>query len=99
MPIALRVVMNTYETPYTYVDVMNIPAGKWFHVVLNCKRSGLEVFINENLRTRFALKQQCPIRISKISYYFPTQTTNFGQAMLQFSKVKTLKFVAHSKDI
>ena len=46
---AMRIVMNTYENPYTYVDVTNIPVRKWFHVVLNCRKGGLEVHVNGNL--------------------------------------------------
>jgi hypothetical protein len=57
---ALRVIMNTYENPYTYVDVMNIPVGKWFHVVLNCKRSGLEIFINGNLANKIRFDSTMP---------------------------------------
>lgn len=57
---ALRVIMNTYENPYTYVDVTNIPVGKWFHVVLNCKRSGMEVFINGNLANKIRFENTMP---------------------------------------
>ncbi len=57
---ALRVVMNTFENPYTYVDVTNIPVGKWFHVVLNCKRSGLEIFVNGNLANKIRFDSTMP---------------------------------------
>jgi hypothetical protein len=57
---ALRVVMNTYENPYTYVDIENIPVKKWFHVVLNCKRGGLEVHINGNLTNKLRFENTLP---------------------------------------
>ena len=48
----MRIVMNTFANPYTIVDVANIPVKKWFHVVLNCRRSGLEVHVNGNLANK-----------------------------------------------
>lgn len=57
---ALRIIMNTYENPYSYVDVTNIPVGKWFHVVLNCKRSGMEVYINGNLANKIRFENTMP---------------------------------------
>jgi len=57
---SLRVVMNTYENPYTYVDVTNIPIKKWFHVVLNCKKGGLEVHINGNLANKLRFDKTLP---------------------------------------
>ena len=56
----LRVVMNTYANPYTYVDVTNIPVKKWFHVVLNCKKGGLEVHINGNLANKIRFDNTLP---------------------------------------
>lgn len=57
---ALRVVMNTYESPYTYVDIENIPVKKWFHVVLNCKKGGLEIHINGNLTNKIRFENSLP---------------------------------------
>jgi hypothetical protein len=57
---ALRIVMNTYQNPYTYMDVTNIPVGKWFHVVLNCKRSGMEIYINGNLANKIRFENTMP---------------------------------------
>ena len=45
----LRVYINTYKTWNNYVEVDNIPVGKWLHVCLVCKQNALEVFINGNL--------------------------------------------------
>ncbi len=57
---ALRVVMNTYENPYTYVDIENIPVKKWFHVVLNCKKGALEIHINGNLTNKIRFENTLP---------------------------------------
>ena len=56
----MRVFMNTYKNPYTYVDVRNIPVDKWVHVVLNCYKSGLDIFVNGNLATRLPFKDTVP---------------------------------------
>jgi len=56
----MRVIMNTQTGPFTYVDVTNIPVGKWVHVVLNCYKSGLDVYINGNLATRLPLTGNMP---------------------------------------
>lgn len=57
---SLRVLMNTYANPYTYADINNIPVGKWFHLVLNCYKNGLDIFVNGNLATRIPFKNTIP---------------------------------------
>lgn len=56
----MRVVMNTYKNPYTYADVKNIPVQKWFHVVLNSYRGGLDIFVNGNLANRISFDNTIP---------------------------------------
>jgi len=56
----MRVVMNTYKNPFTYADVKNIPMQKWFHVVLNNYKGGLDIFINGNLANRITFKDTLP---------------------------------------
>jgi hypothetical protein len=56
----MRVVMNTYKNPYTYADVKNIPVQKWFHVVLNSYKGGLDIFVNGNLANRISFKDTVP---------------------------------------
>jgi hypothetical protein len=57
---SLRVLMNTYANPYTYADINNIPVGKWFHLVLNCYKNGLDIFVNGNLANRIPFKNTIP---------------------------------------
>jgi len=45
----LRVYMNTYKTWNNYLEIENIPVGKWVHIVIVCKENALEIFVNGNL--------------------------------------------------
>jgi hypothetical protein len=56
----MRVFMNTYANPYTYADVKNIPIQKWVHVVLNCYKAGLDIYINGILANRVSFKDTLP---------------------------------------
>lgn len=52
---AIRVVMSTFNTPNTYVDVENIPMNKWFNVIIRVENTVLDVFINGDLAQRLPL--------------------------------------------
>jgi hypothetical protein len=56
----MRVVMNTHKNPYTHTDIQNIPVQKWFHVVLNCFKGGLDIYINGTLANRIPFKDDVP---------------------------------------
>lgn len=56
----LRVYMNTYKTWNNYVDVENIPVGKWVHVVIAIKDNALEVYINGNLSKKLPFDGYAP---------------------------------------
>jgi hypothetical protein len=56
----LRVYMNTYKTWNNYVEVDNIPVGKWVHVAILCKNNALEVFINGNLAKKLSFDGYAP---------------------------------------
>jgi hypothetical protein len=56
----MTVMMNTYKNPYMYADVTNIPVSKWFHVVLNAYKGGLDIFVNGNLANRITFKDTLP---------------------------------------
>jgi len=56
----MRVFMNTYANPYTYVDVQNIPVGKWFHVTINSYRQGIDVYVNGGLANRMKFSNTLP---------------------------------------
>jgi len=45
----LRIYMNSYKSWNNYVEIENIPIGKWVHVAIVVTDNALEVFINGNL--------------------------------------------------
>ena len=91
---AMRVVMNTYENPYTFVDINNIPIKKWFHVVLNCRNGGLEVHINGNLANKIRFEKTQPylnyqdiVLFSNVNFTLNSQTPALNGGSLQVSGV------------
>jgi hypothetical protein len=45
----MRIYMNSYKSWNNYVEIENIPIGKWVHVAIVVTDNALEVFINGNL--------------------------------------------------
>ena len=45
----MRIYMNSYKTWNNFVDIENIPIGKWVHMVITCSSSEMNVFVNGNL--------------------------------------------------
>ena len=89
---AMRIVMNTYENPYAFVDVANIPIRKCFHVVLNCRQGGLEVHINGNLVNKLRFENTLPyinyqdiILFSGANFTLNSQTPALNGKALQVS--------------
>ncbi len=76
----MRVVMNTSTNPYTYVDVQNIPVQKWFHVVLNCFKGGLDVYVNGTLATRIPFKDTIPYQNFQDLIFFSQANYTFRAA-------------------
>jgi hypothetical protein len=56
----LRVYMNTYKTWNNYVEVDNIPVGKWVHIGIVCKDNSLEIYINGNLAKKLSFDGYAP---------------------------------------
>jgi hypothetical protein len=56
----LRVYMNTYKTWNNYVEVENIPVGKWVHIVVVCNDNSLEVYVNGNLAKKLPFEGYAP---------------------------------------
>lgn len=77
---AMRVIMNTYKNPNTYVDINNIPINKWVHVVLNCIDRGMDVHVNGTLANRISFKDTLPYQnYEDIVLFSPTSSTILGQ--------------------
>ena len=50
----LRVFQNTSTTWYNYIDIPNMPIGKWFHLVVLVKNNATEIYINGNLGAKLS---------------------------------------------
>jgi hypothetical protein len=76
----MRVVFNTNKTVYKYADVNNIPINKWFHVVLNCYNSGIDVYVNANLahRIKFDANEFVYQNFQDLLIFSPNVTTING---------------------
>ena len=66
----LRVYMNTFTSWNTYVDVENFPISKWVHVVLVCRSSHMEIYINGNLKQRLPFDGSLPYQNYQSIYAF-----------------------------
>ncbi len=69
----MRIVMNTYSDPFAFVDIENIPVQKWFHVVLNCYKGGLDVYINGHLASRMPFTNTLPYQNFQDIHLFSDQ--------------------------
>lgn len=73
----MRVFMNTHKNPYTYTDITNIPVQKWFHVVLNCYKGGLDVYINGTLANRISFRDAVPYQNYQDLIFFSQTNHSF----------------------
>jgi len=56
----MRVYMSTYDKWNNYIDVDNIPIGKWAHITIVCKASHLEIYVNGNIKSRLGFDVSPP---------------------------------------
>jgi len=56
----LRVYMNSYKTWNNFIEVENIPIGKWVHVALVVSENSLEIYINGNLAKKMPFEGFAP---------------------------------------
>ena len=70
----MRVFMNSYQTWYSFVDIPNIPTGKWFHTALVFRANNLEVYINGNLTARVPMDKTYPYQNSQNLIIFGNTT-------------------------
>jgi len=74
----MRVFMNTSKNPYTYTDITNIPVQKWFHVVLNCFKGGLDIYINGTLANRISFRDTVPYQNYQDLIFFSQTNHSFS---------------------
>jgi hypothetical protein len=70
----LRVYQNTSKKWNNYVDIDNIPVGKWFHLVVMARKNGLEVYINGNLASKMNFKNDAIYQNYQDLYLFQQKT-------------------------
>jgi hypothetical protein len=56
----LRIYMNTYKTWNNYVDIDNIPVGKWVHCAIAVTNDAMEVYVNGNLAKKLSFDGYTP---------------------------------------
>jgi hypothetical protein len=56
----LRVYMNTYKTWNNFIEVENIPIGKWVHIGLVVSENSLVIYINGNLAKKMSFEGFVP---------------------------------------
>lgn len=56
----LRIYMNTYKTWNNYVDIDNIPVGKWVHCAIAVTNEAMEIYINGNLAKKLSFDGYTP---------------------------------------
>jgi len=56
----LRVYMNSYKTWNNFIEVENIPIGKWVHIALVVSENSLEIYINGNLTKKMPFEGFAP---------------------------------------
>ena len=78
----MRVIMNTYTNPYTYTDIQNIPVQKWFHVVLNCFKGGLDIYINGTLANRIPFTETAPYQNFQDIHFFSQPNFTFRDSAI-----------------
>ena len=77
----MRIVMNTYKNPFVYADVTNMPVQKWIHVVLNCVKGGLDIFVNGNLASRIPFTETLPYQnFEDVILFSNVNSNSLGQA-------------------
>jgi len=62
----LRVYMNTVDSWDTFVEVDNIPIGKWFHMVILLAGSYLDVYINGNVAQRIRFRSVPKLNVGPV---------------------------------
>jgi hypothetical protein len=87
----MRIYMNSVTDWNKYVDIPNIPIGKWFHCVITMKGTFMDVYINGNVIARSEFKTVPRINFGSIRVFqdikFPrgTSPTHIGNIVIDGS--------------
>jgi len=56
----MRIYMNSYKTWNNFIEVENIPIGKWVHIALVVSENAIEIYINGNLTKKLPFEGFAP---------------------------------------
>jgi hypothetical protein len=78
----LRVYMNTYKTWNNFIEIENIPIGKWVHIALVVSENSLEVYINGNLAKKLPFEGFAPYQNYQDIQCFSQRRITMRQTMI-----------------
>lgn len=67
----LRLYMNSTTQWNNYVEIPNIPIGKWFHIVISLKGQYLDVYINGNVTVRHQFNTVPKLNFGNVFVLYP----------------------------
>jgi len=74
----LRLYMNSTTKPDNYVEIPNIPIGKWFHLVISLKGKYLDVYVNGNVSVRHQFDVVPKLNFGNVYVLYPIQFPKAG---------------------
>jgi hypothetical protein len=94
----LRLYMNSTTAWDNFVEIPNIPIGKWFHLVVTQKGKYLDVFVNGNVTVRHEFKAVPKLNYGHIYVMDPIKFTkdNFAVDGAMKGMVSRLKYYAYA---
>lgn len=107
----LRIYMNTTTDWNNFVEVPNVPIGKWFHLVITMKGKFMDVFINGNIAVRKEFETVPKLNFGNVYVLTPitfparpnaAQLGDFkvdGAAVGMVSRIKYFSFAANYSQI
>jgi len=101
----LRLYMNSTTQWNNYVEIPNIPIGKWFHIVITLKGQYLDVYINGNVTVRHQFATVPKLNYGNVFVLYPIKfpTGDVSEAHAKFKvdnaakgMVSRLKYYAYA---
>ena len=74
----LRLYMNSATKWDNYVEIPNIPIGKWFHLVITLKGKYLDVFVNGNVTVRHEFPTVPKLNYGNVYVLTPLKFPKYG---------------------
>jgi hypothetical protein len=90
----LRITMNSEGNWNNYVDIPNIPVGKWFHLVITMKGQFMDVYLNGNIASRKEFTTVPKINFGSI---YILQDRKFPESGAGSENMRNVKFTGAMK--